>query len=52
DNSLLLVQGTPFNPVGIITALAGIYGLTHGTSKVVRAAQKSQAKRKADNGTG
>ncbi|GAJ24028.1 unnamed protein product, partial [marine sediment metagenome] len=23
ENSLLLVQGTPFNPVGLITAIAG-----------------------------
>lgn len=50
ENSLLIVQGVPFNPVGLITAVAGIYGLTHGTSKVVRYAQKSQAKRKANNG--
>lgn len=50
ENSLLLVQGTPFNPVGIITAVLGIYGATHGASKVVRAAQKAQAKRKANNG--
>lgn len=50
ENSLLLVQGTPFNPFGIITAIAGIYGITHGASKVVRTVQKSQAKRKANNG--
>lgn len=50
DNSILLVQGSPFNPIGLITAIAGIYGLTHGTSKVVKYAQKSQAKRRANNG--
>lgn len=50
ENSLLLVQGTPLNPVGIITAIAGIYGLTHGTSKIVRTVKKSQEKRKANNG--
>lgn len=50
ENSLLLVQGTPFNPVGLITAIAGIYGITHGTSKVVRAAKKAQEKRKVNNG--
>lgn len=50
ENSLLLVQGTPFNPVGLITAIAGIYGITHGASKVVHAAKKSQAKRKVNNG--
>jgi len=49
ENSLLLVQGTPLNPVGIITSIAGIYGLTHGASKVVKAAKKSQIKRKANN---
>lgn len=50
ENSLLLVQGTPFNPVGLITAIAGIYGITHGASKVVRTVKKGQAKRKANNG--
>lgn len=50
ENSLLLVQGTPFNPVGIITAIAGIYGVTHGASKVVRRVRKGQEKRKANNG--
>lgn len=50
ENSLVLVQGLPFEPVGIITAIAGIYGLTHATSKVVRAAQKTQIKRRANNG--
>lgn len=50
QNSMSLVTGTPFDPLGLITAIAGIYGVTHATSKVVRAAQKSQAKRKANNG--
>lgn len=50
ENSLVLVQGLPLEPVGIITAIAGIYGLTHATSKVVRAAQKTQIKRRANNG--
>ena len=50
QNGLALVQGTPFNPVGLITAIAGIYGTAHAASKVVRTAKKSQAKRKANNG--
>lgn len=50
ENSLLLVQGVPFNPVGLITAIAGIYGATHGASKIVRYAQKTQIKRRANNG--
>lgn len=51
QNGLLIVSGQPFNPIGIITAFAGIYGATHATSKVVRAAKKSQAKRRTKNGT-
>ncbi|MBA7708147.1 hypothetical protein ES703_117039 [subsurface metagenome] len=50
ENSILLVQGTPFSPLGLITGILGIYGLTHGTSKAVRAVQKSQEKRRANNG--
>lgn len=50
ENSLVLVQGMPLNPVGIITAIAGIYGITHGASKVVRRVKKGQEKRKANNG--
>ena len=50
QNSMSLVTGTPFDPLGLITAVLGIYGVTHAASKVVRAAQKSQAKRKVNNG--
>lgn len=50
QNGILLVQGQSFNPLGFITAIAGIYGVTHGASKVIRAAKKSQEKRKANNG--
>jgi len=49
ENSILLVQGVPLNPVGLITAIAGIYGLSHGTSKVVRTVKKRQAKRRTNN---
>ncbi|GAI70889.1 unnamed protein product [marine sediment metagenome] len=52
ENSIVIAQGQPFSLVGLITGIAGIYGLTHATSKVVSAAKKSQAKRKANNGTG
>lgn len=50
DNALVIASGSTLNPIAIITAMAGIYGLTHGTSKVVKYAQKSQANRKANNG--
>jgi len=50
ENALVLVQGQPLNPVGILTALAGLYGagqLTNSGVKVVKTACK---KRKANNG--
>jgi len=39
QNALILVQGEPFNPVGLITAIAAIYGIAQGgvnISKVVK----------------
>lgn len=50
ENSLLLVQGQPFNALGLLTSIFGIYGLTHATSKVTCYCKKCQDKRKANNG--
>jgi len=50
ENSLLLVQGTPFNPVGLITAIAGIYGLAHATTKTTNAVVNSIKKKVVNNG--
>jgi len=52
DNALILVQGGQANPLGIITAIAGLYGFTQGTKNVGQVVKKTIKKRKANNGTG
>lgn len=39
-NALLMVEGGSLNPVGIITLLAGIYGITRGGSDIVKKVKK------------
>lgn len=39
-NALLMVEGGTLNPVGIITMLAGIYGITRGGSDLVKKVKK------------
>ena len=50
-NALILVQGQPFNPVGIITALAAVYGLAQGGRNVTKVVKRVKDKRKVNNGT-
>lgn len=52
QNALVLVQGQPLNPVGIITAIAGIYGIMQGSRNVTKVVKNGIKKRKANNGTG
>jgi predicted AAA+ superfamily ATPase len=52
QNALVLVQGQPFNPVGLITAIAAIYGLTQGGSNIRKVVKDKHNKRKGTNGTG
>lgn len=49
QNSLLLVQGQPFNALGLLTSIFGVYGVTHAGSKVICYCKKCQEKRKANN---
>lgn len=51
QNALILVQGQPFNPVGLITGIAAIYGIASGASGVTKVVKTAQAKRKVNNGT-
>ena len=46
QNALILVQGQPYNPVGIITAIAAVYGISQGTRNVKQVIKK----RKVNNG--
>ena len=50
QNALVLVQGQPLNPVGIITAIAGIYGIAQGSRNVTKVVKNGITKRKVNNG--
>jgi len=50
ENALILVQGQPFNPLGLITAAAAVYGLMAGGSKVTNVVKTVKNKRKVNNG--
>jgi len=50
ENALILVQGQPFNPFGIITAIAAIYGVTQGGRNVKNVVKLVRNKGKENNG--
>ena len=50
ENALILVQGQPFNPVGILTGFAALYGLTKAGSNVTKVVKDTVNKRKVNNG--
>lgn len=52
QNALILVQGQPFNPVGLITGVAALYGLAQAGSNVTKVVKTAKAKRKVNNGPG
>lgn len=49
QNALILVQGTPVNPLGILTGLAGIYGIMQGGSNITKVVKSTIKKRKEPN---
>lgn len=46
QNALILVQGQPLNPVGILTAIAAVYGATQGGCNIRKGVKDARAKRK------
>ena len=50
QNALILVQGQPYNPMGILTAIAAIYGIAAGGSNITKVVKNVSNKRKANNG--
>lgn len=50
QNALILVQGQPFNPIGLISAIAGLYGIQQAGSKVTKTVKTIRHKRKENNG--
>ena len=45
NNALMVTQGQPFNPAGIITGIAALYGITQATSKTKGVIKNARAKR-------
>lgn len=46
NNAMVVVQGQPFNPAGLITAVAALYGVTQATGKTAGAIKNARDKRK------
>ena len=40
QNALILVQGQPYNPLGILTAVAAVYGIKQGGSNITKTIKK------------
>ena len=51
QNALVLVQGQPLNPVGIISAIAALYGIAQGGKNITQVVKKKVNGAKATNGT-
>ena len=49
QNALILIQGQPLNPFGIITAFAGVYGLSQASNKLTKTVKNGLKKRKVNN---
>ena len=52
QNALILAQGQPVNPIGIISAFAAIYGIAQGSTNITKVVKNKVKNRKANNGTG
>ncbi len=49
QNALILVQGQPYNPLGIISAVAAVYGLTQGGRNIGKVVKTIRIKQKGNN---
>ncbi|MBA7526367.1 hypothetical protein ES705_18529 [subsurface metagenome] len=45
QNALMIVQGQPFNPFGLLTAVAALYGITQGGNQITKVVKNARAKR-------
>lgn len=50
QNALILVQGQPMNPLGIISAVAAIYGIMQGGSNLTKVVKNNLIKKGSNNG--
>ncbi|GAH63095.1 unnamed protein product, partial [marine sediment metagenome] len=49
QNALILVQGQPFNPLGLITGVAALYGISQGGCNITKVVKKKCVKKKVNN---
>lgn len=52
QNAMVLLEGQPLNPLGIITGIAALYGVTTAGGSAVKKVTNGIKKRKVKNGTG
>jgi len=52
QNALILAAGQPLNPVGILTAIAALYGIGQASNNVVKTVKNTVKKKAGNNGTG
>jgi len=52
QNALVLAAGQPLNPVGILTAIAALYGIGQASNNVVKTVKNTVKKKVGNNGTG
>ena len=50
QNALILVEGQPLNPFGILSAIAAIYGITQGGSNITKVVKSKYTIAKVNNG--
>ncbi len=50
QNALILVQGQPFNPIGILSGMAAIYGIAQGSSNITQVVKTKREKKRINNG--
>lgn len=50
QNALILVQGQPLNPLGILSGIAAIYGIMAGSSNITKVVKKTRIMKRISNG--
>lgn len=50
QNAIILVQGQPLNPVGLLTGIAALYGAGQMSNSVVKTVKNTVKKKRTNNG--
>ncbi len=51
ENAIILLEGSPANPLGILTGFLGLYGLAQGSKNIKTAVKNGIAKKKTPDKT-